>query len=262
MRRAPRESYEELMKRARTSYGYVYLLRCEQTSFIKIGWTLKSPEERAREVQAEFRAGFDFRLVAAFFYYSPPGVEVMFHELLDDYRVNDRREWFVVPPSRGQVLADIFALCSESGALGKEAAYAQGRRDAIEKLLRAAIAYLEEAVLDHASYVGYSYEEEHYDESFGGGVEESMWWARETRAARLPLPLARECVIEEIMHEAGVIQSDRKGIEYIPDDSWEYLGALAATLDAVGEDGQGLKYEVLRPRAREQPSSIVIDLSY
>jgi hypothetical protein len=245
MRRVGREGYERLRARAEREWGYVYLLRCGRTSFVKIGWTLKAPGERAREVQAEFRAGFEFRLVAAFFCYNPPAAEEMFHRLLDGQRVTDWREWFAISAEQLRALVGVFGLLEGAGAQTKEA-HEKGRKAAYEELVSGAIAELEDAVLNHASYVGYTYEEERHDEGFGGVVE-GMWWA-EDRPDRMPIPMTRECVIQEIVLETGAAHTDRKGIDYIPDDPWEYLDVLADALDAVGEDGRGLKHEALRPQ--------------
>jgi hypothetical protein len=230
MRRQRRESYDDLLARAARSWGYVYLLRCERTGWTKIGWTLKNPGERAREVQSEFRNGFDFRLHAAFACFDPPSVERMFHNLFDTRRITDKREWFDLPPAQADAAATTFAFIAR-GRGDDTRAYERGRRDGAEELLRGAIAELEEAILDHALYVGYSCSEEEL---------EGLWWSGEE-------PTTREGVIEEIMLDAGAVPRDRKGIECFPTNPWRYLDLLADTLDAVGEDGQGLKYEALAP---------------
>lgn len=109
LRKSRRPTYEDRLKRARRQWGYAYLLHCPKTRWSKIGWTLGSPERRLEQVRAEFRNGFDWRLVAAGFCYDSPAVESALHRAFDCRRVTDKREWFVLDEHEREGLVRLLA---------------------------------------------------------------------------------------------------------------------------------------------------------
>lgn len=96
LRKSRRPTYEEYREQARHQIGYVYLLRCRNTGWSKIGWTLGDVRQRVEQIRAEFRNGFDWRLRAFAAYFDAPGAEEILHAMFDGVRVTDKREWFVL----------------------------------------------------------------------------------------------------------------------------------------------------------------------
>lgn len=76
--------------------GYVYILsNPSMKGLVKIGFTERSPEERLAELQGT-GVPTDFVLEYKFLSADPAGDEKKIHTLLDDYRINKKREFFEV----------------------------------------------------------------------------------------------------------------------------------------------------------------------
>lgn len=152
--------YEAYRAKASRRHGYVYLLRCRRTGFYKIGWTLKSPAERLNGIRAEFRNGFDWRLVGAVACYNPPRVEEALHDWLDHARITDKREWFALTGSEAEALTALFA--SEDGIeRAHDNGYLEGFQDGIE-----AGRHLQELDrLDEREWKGFTWDEQYQRET-------------------------------------------------------------------------------------------------
>ena len=75
--------------------GWVYVLSNPyMPQIFKIGMTTTSPESRARELSSATGVPAAFKLEAAFYSHSPLDAEKEIHEALDDWRVNESREFF------------------------------------------------------------------------------------------------------------------------------------------------------------------------
>ncbi|KVI48431.1 hypothetical protein AWS52_25240 [Enterobacter cloacae subsp. cloacae] len=75
--------------------GWIYILSNPSLQgMLKIGMTTISPEVRARELSRSTSIPTPFVIEASFFSKNPALDERSIHELLNDKRVNDRREFF------------------------------------------------------------------------------------------------------------------------------------------------------------------------
>lgn len=79
--------------------GYVYILTNPGLSegILKIGCTIHPPLERARQLSASTSAPHPFALAYSRRVALPFQVESQIHEALDQYRINDSREFFKAP---------------------------------------------------------------------------------------------------------------------------------------------------------------------
>lgn len=84
-----------------TEYGFVYVLGNESMpGLYKIGHTKFHPAIRARELSAATGCPTAFCVLAYFASEDAYGDERQMHSDLDQYRVNDRREFFSAPADR------------------------------------------------------------------------------------------------------------------------------------------------------------------
>lgn len=82
-------------------WGHVYVLANPSLpGQVKIGHTLRDPEERARELSAVTGLPTPFVLIYSEEFEDAPGAERIVHQLLAGYRISDKREFFAVPPKR------------------------------------------------------------------------------------------------------------------------------------------------------------------
>lgn len=81
--------------------GVVYILRCTLMAdeVYKVGWTSGTAKERAAELSGATGVPTAFIVVEAWKHVDPRGLEKNIHALLDQYRLNDRREFFKLPYS-------------------------------------------------------------------------------------------------------------------------------------------------------------------
>lgn len=78
--------------------GYVYLMVCAaMPDLVKVGCSTNDPLLRARQLSASTSAALPFTLAYSRHVNSPFQVEAALHRELDEYRVNDSREFFKVP---------------------------------------------------------------------------------------------------------------------------------------------------------------------
>lgn len=89
--------------------GWVYVLSnpCMPGIF-KIGMTTTNPELRARELSSATGVPAPFKLEAAFYSHRPLDAEKEIHEFLDEWRVNESREFFELD------LQEIIMACEQS----------------------------------------------------------------------------------------------------------------------------------------------------
>ncbi len=89
--------------------GWVYVLSnpCMPGIF-KIGMTTTNPELRARELSSATGVPAPFKLEAAFYTHCPLDAEKEIHEFLDEWRVNESREFFELD------LQEIIMACEQS----------------------------------------------------------------------------------------------------------------------------------------------------
>lgn len=76
------------------SSGHIYALVTGAHSFIKIGYTTLDPHERARQLSAATASPTPFYVAYTRFHNNASAAEAAVHEILDEYRVNDSREFF------------------------------------------------------------------------------------------------------------------------------------------------------------------------
>lgn len=80
------------------SQGYIYaLVNPSMEGLVKIGATVHDPIQRARQLSASTSSPHPFALAYSRRVSMPFQVEAELHEALDQYRVNDSREFFEVP---------------------------------------------------------------------------------------------------------------------------------------------------------------------
>lgn len=80
------------------SQGHIYaLVNPSMEGLVKIGATVHDPIQRARQLSASTSAPHPFALAYSRRVSMPFQVEAELHEALDQYRVNDSREFFKVP---------------------------------------------------------------------------------------------------------------------------------------------------------------------
>lgn len=94
------------------SQGYIYLLtNIAMEGLIKIGATIKHPIERTRELSAATGVAVPFTLVYHRAVADPFKVEAALHRMLDQYRVNDSREFFKIELHEVIVLLEQYDEC-------------------------------------------------------------------------------------------------------------------------------------------------------
>lgn len=77
------------------SYGFVYLLANEcMPGLVKLGYTDRSPSQRADELSKSTGVPRDFDLLGYFELIDPRDHEQFFHQELREMRVNQSREFF------------------------------------------------------------------------------------------------------------------------------------------------------------------------
>jgi hypothetical protein len=81
-----------------SAIGYVYVMRSglHPRDVYKVGFTLKTPEERAAELSATSGQPDLFTVIQAWKVRDPRGVEYQAHKKLAEFRINNRREFFNV----------------------------------------------------------------------------------------------------------------------------------------------------------------------
>lgn len=80
------------------SYGFVYILTNEyMPSVVKIGMTERSPTLRAMELSGSTSVPAKFEVYAYFEVAECSQAEAMMHRMLDEYRANRSREFFLIP---------------------------------------------------------------------------------------------------------------------------------------------------------------------
>lgn len=85
---------------AADGYGFVYALGNElMPGLFKIGHTKYHPAIRAKQLSGATGCPIPFNLLAFFSSEIAHSDEVQIHEELKQYRVNDKREFFEVPPN-------------------------------------------------------------------------------------------------------------------------------------------------------------------
>lgn len=79
--------------------GVIYVLRCALMAeeVYKVGWTSGTAAERAEDLSRATGVPTAFIVVDAWNHADPRGLEKNVHALLDQYRLNDRREFFKLP---------------------------------------------------------------------------------------------------------------------------------------------------------------------
>lgn len=78
-------------------YGFVYcLMNGDMPNLFKIGCTSKSPQNRADELSKATGVPSEFHVVCYIEVENFNKVEQLFHKKLEDYRSNNRREFFSV----------------------------------------------------------------------------------------------------------------------------------------------------------------------
>jgi len=88
--------------------GWVYMLSNEYMPGIyKIGMTTTSPEVRAKELSSATGVPYPFKVEAAFHCDDPANSERLIHEDLQDFRINDSREFFK------DDVKDLASLCEQ-----------------------------------------------------------------------------------------------------------------------------------------------------
>lgn len=79
--------------------GYVYILISDQQQGIcKIGSTERTPEERLEEINRPTGVILPWRIFDAIPCKAPRSVELLVHKILDDSRIDKRKEGFAVNP--------------------------------------------------------------------------------------------------------------------------------------------------------------------
>lgn len=78
----------------RGSSGHLYALVTGSHSLIKVGCTTLDPHERARQLSAATASPTPFFVAYSRWHNDVNIAEASAHELLDEYRVNDGREFF------------------------------------------------------------------------------------------------------------------------------------------------------------------------
>lgn len=80
------------------SYGFVYFaVNASMPDIVKIGTSCKHPRVRLAELSGATGCPQPFELIAFFDHENAARVEAAIHKDLEDFRVNDRREFFDVP---------------------------------------------------------------------------------------------------------------------------------------------------------------------
>lgn len=85
-----------------SDFGFVYALKNSifGEDIYKIGMTEKDPKERAKELSSQTSIPSPFEIVAAIKVYKPSEAESFIHNLLAEYRVNGKKEFFKVELGR------------------------------------------------------------------------------------------------------------------------------------------------------------------
>lgn len=77
------------------SYGFVYLLSHDYMPYVyKLGYTDRAPMQRLKELSASTSIPTDFNLVVYAECENPSSIEANVHKQLEDYRINQQREFF------------------------------------------------------------------------------------------------------------------------------------------------------------------------
>jgi len=80
------------------SEGFIYILtnRSLKDNIVKIGKTSRSPEERAREISSNTGVATPFEVAFKVEVYDCDMIELLVHQELSKYRVNQDREFFAI----------------------------------------------------------------------------------------------------------------------------------------------------------------------
>jgi hypothetical protein len=88
--------FEEPPEDSGAETGYLYIMRCPamEADIYKVGWTAKSPTERAEELSSHTGVPLFFIVVESWSVTNPRAVEMLAKEALADFRLSPRREFF------------------------------------------------------------------------------------------------------------------------------------------------------------------------
>jgi T5orf172 domain len=83
--------------------GWVYILANDSMpGLLKIGYTIRTPQERARELSSATGVPKPFRVAYAWETKNPKALEASVHIRLDRFRVNGNREFFYISVSKAK----------------------------------------------------------------------------------------------------------------------------------------------------------------
>lgn len=94
-------------------FGYVYCFSNESMEGIfKIGTTKRTPEERLKEANKSdtFKPPTDYKLLYYAKCYDSEKKEKLIHKLLEEYRVNKKKEFFKCDKEKIKIIFDILAI--------------------------------------------------------------------------------------------------------------------------------------------------------
>jgi len=104
------------MNESESKVGYVYIAISAglAENICKVGATTNNPLERARQLSASTSSALPFVIAYSRRVANPFQVETSIHNQLEDYRVNDSREFFNVPIYKVITLIEKFEEAPES----------------------------------------------------------------------------------------------------------------------------------------------------
>ena len=88
--------------------SWVYILsNPTQPGLLKIGYTKNPPDERAKQISAATGVALPYKVEWAFHCYNGFGLEQEIHHKLEEYRVNNNREFFQISLNEAKAVVEM-----------------------------------------------------------------------------------------------------------------------------------------------------------